>query len=778
MEIKIVLTANIKRHKGCIFGIFLLLFLMSVSLCSVLALWHNSKEYVKQEMERMGFGNITSWVSGLTDAEALAEEIAAIPEVSHVGVQSIIYSEYRLLEQQSDSEGHLVVYEPEKYPYRIFTEDLRGYQKDAVTINPGEIYLPPSLCSMFGAGLGDEITFPIARNGENKTFRIKGFFEDPFMGSSMIGMKSFLIGEQDFLEIAETVENAGIDGLARNGFMLHIFGQSKESGSAGELNRLVNENTGLLSYTEFTHSDAAIRGFMMTLQNVFTGLFLSFVVILLLVSLVVLGHSIGSVIWQDTVNMGILKTAGFTGRKLRLVQLLQYMTGITGGMALGMAVSVPVAAMICQMTITTTGLLIPSSLPLGFCFLTLAAILLVLAGYTWGKTKKIEGIAPIQAITEESRAETRKSGKWLLIKQQWLDARLALRQILTGKKRYINACVAAALLVFFASAIGRMNSWLGSDGKGLMDAFNPADLHIAAQPVGEIAAEDVEQTILEYTGITDTYMLGMPGVTVNGIDYTANVITQPERFHMLEGQTCLDERTIVVTEFVAADLGVAVGDSVTVAGAAGSGTYTVSGIYQCANDMGGNIGLSREGYAAIGAETEHMWCVHYFLEDVSLQPVIMQALEEAYGGDVYLHENSWPGLYGILSAMKLLMFFMYGMIVVFVLVVTILTGSRIVTAEKADLGIYQAIGFSVRRLRRMFALRFAIVAFTGSALGVMLSSLLTDPLVAMLLRKFGISNFASAPGAGALLLPFASVTFLFTAFAWIAAGKMKKMELR
>lgn len=46
-----------------------------------------------------------------------------------------------------------------------------------------------------------------------------------------------------------------------------------------------------------------------------------------------------------------------------------------------------------------------------------------------------------------------------------------------------------------ASLIGRVNTWLGPNGEGLMDAFNPADLHIAAQPMGETSLSDVEQTI-------------------------------------------------------------------------------------------------------------------------------------------------------------------------------------------------------------------------------------------------------------------------------------------
>ena len=62
-------------------------------------------------------------------------------------------------------------------------------------------------------------------------------------------------------------------------------------------------------------------------------------------------------------------------------------------------------------------------------------------------------------------------------------------------------------------------------------------------------------------------LLAMPTVSVNGVDMTANVITEPERFHILSGRTCQAADEVVLTEFAAADLGVAVGDTVTLAGA-------------------------------------------------------------------------------------------------------------------------------------------------------------------------------------------------------------------
>ena len=777
MEIKTLLKANLKRHKGSVFGVFILILLVSVSLATVLTVWSNSSRYVNAEMDRLGFGKITAWVSGLSDVESLVNEIASVDGVDSVETQEILFSEYQIGEQKSDSEGQLITYDPARYPYKIFTDDLSGYQAGNAEISPGEIYVSPSLSSMFGVKIGDTITFPIARSGVEKRFVVKGYFEDPFMGSAMIGMKGFLICSQDHEEIAGMIDKAGNNGLARYGFMLHIFQATDSTLTTAQFNAQLNQNTSLQNFVEFTHSHEAISGFMLTLQNVFTSLLLAFVCILVLAALAVLSHSIGSTIEQDYTNMGILKTMGFTSQKLRGLQLLQYLIGIVCGMAAGILLALPAADFVCQMTVTTTGLLIPSHLPAWLCLLSFVVILLLLLGFIWLKTGKIGKVSPMKAIRgnwEKSSSVVKTAAP---IRQKGLSFWMALRQLLSGKQRYIGACLVAVLLVFFASMIGRVNAWLGPNGEGLMDAFNPADLHIAAQPMGETDIRDVEKTITEYTNITDQYMLAMPNVSVNGVDYTANVITEPERFHLLEGHTCQNPNEVVLTEFVAADLGVSIGDTVTVAGSRGNGQYTVSGIYQCANDMGANIGMNRAGYDLIGEESPAMWCTHYFIANPELQPTIMQALENAYGGDVYLHENSWPGLAGILSAMQLLMVFLYVIVILFVLVVTVLTTGKLLAAEQKDLGIYQAMGFSAGRLRRSFALRFGIVALIGSLLGTILSAILTDPLVAVLMRMEGISNFSSHPGIGTIFLPGIVVLLLFVGFAWLVAGKIRKVPL-
>lgn len=614
MEIKTLLRANLKSHKGTAAGSFFPLLLVGISLCATLTVWHNAGNYVRGEMERLGYGDLTAWVPGLEDVSVLAEEIAALEEVDSVGIQSLLFSEYEVGEQESDSEGQLITYNPEQYPYKFFNEALTGYIPAPAEIAPGTLYAPASLRSMFGVEAGSSITFPIARSGGDAAFTVAGFYEDPVMGSSMIGMKGFLICEADHEAIAAMISQAGVDALAREGFMLHIT--QKGSLPAAPFNALLNRETSLSQHTEFTHSFSAMAGFMLTLQNVFTGLLLAFVVFFLLAALAVLSHSISSAIQQDYRDMAILKALGITTSALRAVQALQVLLAAGGGIACGALLAVPAASFLCGMTVTTTGVLVPAGLPIGLCLPLLLLLLATVCGFSWLRAGKLKAVSPLVAIRSGmEKGEWKKSP--LPLRKRGLAFWMAARQVLVGKGRYAGACLVAALLVFFAGLMGRVDSWLGPNGEGLMDAFNPADLHIAAQPMGETS----------------------------------------------------------------------------------------------------------------------------------------------------------------LSAMGLLMAFLYTMVAVFVLVATLLTVEKLLRSERRDLAIYRALGFPARRLQVSFALRFCLVGFAGSLLGTALSAVLTDPMVALLLRAEGISNFSSQPGWIVVALPGAVVTGLFSLFALLAAGKLKRIPL-
>lgn len=116
MENKILLKANIKRHKGTLSGIFILTFLAAAALGTVLTIWANSERYIQNELERAGFGELTAWVANLPQNVDLQSSIEALDVIGRVETQNLIYANYTANGLESDSEGQLILYIPAEMP--------------------------------------------------------------------------------------------------------------------------------------------------------------------------------------------------------------------------------------------------------------------------------------------------------------------------------------------------------------------------------------------------------------------------------------------------------------------------------------------------------------------------------------------------------------------------------------------------------------------------------------------------------------------------------------
>lgn len=104
--------------------------------------------------------------------------------------------------------------------------------------------------------------------------------------------------------------------------------------------------------------------------------------------------------------------------------------------------------------------------------------------------------------------------------------------------------------------------------------------------------------------------------------------------------------------------------------------------------------------------------------------------------------------------------------------------SRTFVREKIDIGIYKALGFTSRNLRLQFAVRFLIVAIFGIIIGTTLSLTLSEKLLSHLLRSMGIVNFVIDYRFITVFLPIAAVALCYFLFAYMAAGKTKRVEVR
>lgn len=116
--------------------------------------------------------------------------------------------------------------------------------------------------------------------------------------------------------------------------------------------------------------------------------------------------------------------------------------------------------------------------------------------------------------------------------------------------------------------------------------------------------------------------------------------------------------------------------------------------------------------------------------------------------------------------------------VIFALVTVHMVCSKAFIREKADIGIYKAMGFTSRSLRLQFAMRFLIVSVVGSVVGSVLSVLFSGRLLVLLLRSIGITHLDIDFTVLSFILPSALICICFFVFAFLVSRKIKSVAVR
>ena len=122
----------------------------------------------------------------------------------------------------------------------------------------------------------------------------------------------------------------------------------------------------------------------------------------------------------------------------------------------------------------------------------LSGLLLLFAAFLIARTGKILRIAPVQTLRETSDGKRIVSG----FRKRCLIWDITLRELRAGKRKYIALCLISAFLALFLSVIGRMGTWLGPNGEGLMNTFSVADHDLGVQPFNaSVPMDEIERII-------------------------------------------------------------------------------------------------------------------------------------------------------------------------------------------------------------------------------------------------------------------------------------------
>lgn len=777
MEIITILKANIRRQKSSFLSIFFLMMIVSLSMTAVLTVSINSHKSDEEALKQVGFGDMLVWMDNLGQEEGkeLIKKVQEHDEVEKVQVIPAICADLKEINGVSITNSVMLEqYDTAELDYQIFNESGTGYIEKPKVLEEGEIYLPICYSTLCHCKVGEKIEFKFLKHTESYT--IKGFFEDPFMGSSMMGIKTILISNADMERMQKDVQEKTADSVSE-GMVLNVFQKESSDLSYLKFEQALNKDTGVTGYAWISIGTSQAMGYMLILINIFSGSLLVFIALLLIITLIIMNHSIGSSIEMEYVNMGILKAVGVTQGKLRIILMLQYLLGALAGAVLGVPLAIPVIKIVNQITTPVVGILTQNHLAMIPCLMALLGMMLFIVLFIWLKLRKLKGITPVRAVCGGKEDIYFSSRLELPIRKKGMSFWLAFRQLTSNGKKYISVGVITGLLVFFMIMMGHMDAWMGEDGNEFSRIFDATEYDLWVHYYNEEIQDEVEDTIEDYSKIEKKYQLQNVQLTLEGCQILCLVCETPEEIEsVLEGRTCQYDNEILITEFVADDLELQIGDNVIVAAGEKREEYIVSGIYQCANDMGSNFAMSKAGYLRIGDQSLGE---AYCLKDAGKAKKIEEQLNELYGSELMMTaERGLNGMDSIVSAVNALSLLVYVLAVIFALVVISLVCGKIFAKERQDYGIYKAMGFTSRNLRLQFALRFMLVSLVGSALGVVLTVLLMNKCFGLLLSYVGISQIEIEIAWSSVFIPIGMMTVVFFLFSYWKAGRIKKVQPR
>ena len=771
MEILKLLIANIKHKKGAFKSIIALTAIIVFSFAGTVSNNDNLDRSLERSHGYADTPTFTAFANKRNLQDNIAEEIAKHPDVTDVIETECIITENARTEEQKLSQIIFLYRETEDI-YRVFNKNVTAYNDNPEPLEKGEIYIPYGLKAASNIEIGSVISFGSEDNPEN--FTVKGFVEEPFVGAAPIGIKRLFISDSDFERIYENADDLYIGKAADIGVNL------TEDADYITIKEEINDMCGLISNSIISMSKTETIRYTKIYSEFGSKILLAFLILLIIIVIISIRHSILTSIEMEYINLGILKSQGFTSGKIRLVYVLQYLIAEIIGSIIGLIISIPALKGLGMLFQQITGLLTATDMSFLKCGIMAAALIAITMIFVVLSTAKAAKISPVRAISGGKSEIHFDSRLNIPVKAKPLSFFIGLRQFTSRVKSYGGSVLIVALLVYFMMTISILSQKLTSDvfEEG---SLNPNITVYMTKDFNIDNMNEVEQAVHDVDTDAKTIFTLNKYVMADGIEIACTSYNRPDDMHKpIDGRMPIYDNEVAVTEISADIFGKGIGDTITI-DSGNTEEFIITGTYQGFNDLGKTILITTEGLNKID-KSKPLFIAE--LSDISLLNEAEKALNDKFGGVIKKLEtnteaNSNEGLIELIDfILNILLIVVYAISITFSAVVISMICSKSFIKERTDIGIFKAMGFTASTLRTQFAFRFMIIAAIGSCLGGTASFFLTSPLLVTLLRMAGLTQLDADINFFTFIIPAAAISLSFFIFAYIAARKINTVEIR
>ncbi|WP_422082850.1 ABC transporter permease [Ulvibacterium sp.] len=662
------------------------------------------------------------------------------------------------------------------------TQDQTRILKGASREHPdhGEIWLPSHFERSFDLQLGD--TLGLSINGALQQLRISAFVVDPHYLSAIFNPTRAWVapGELPFL--------APLSELNNNMMGIRL----KDKNQLDAFWKRFNEN---FEYSGKSLQYPLFKRAFTSFYTLLSSVLMIFSVMGLLISLLIINHTISSHVFSDYKQIGVLKGVGFTPGNMVTLYLMQMSFLALLALPLGLFVSWFVVRAVVNWITEPMGipdftydLTTPVLVSFGITLFLIFAV-------SFFSARKAGLVKPVEAIRnsfQRKGGRSRKASK--AFSSLWLPLSLLLggRFLNSQRRNLVLMGINMAGIVFVVIfCVNIANSFDKIHTDRTAWGFDKADVVVNRNSSVVLALKHGQlmemlrkynnkiRTITPYN-YTNLFLLSQDNKAVKEIQgkvYSGTI--SKTGLENIIGNHPVSDDEISLCIGTAQEFGKQIGDEVAVFIEGQNKVFTITGIYQDVGNFGQGFRLQEEALLALNPLFEPRFYGLELYPNVERDEFRLR-LENQFGETIRteLGVEERKSMVSMVMNIRIAVFTI-SLFFVLVLVLIIYNDQNIyIQQNKISFVKLKSLGFTVKNLRMILLWKTLLNLVLGMSIGIPLSLWLGPKIMNILTADIGLVRFPFIPSPIGMIVSIVVLFVLGALSVWFAAAALRKLNFR
>jgi len=726
MNVFRIILANLKKRKGATITFFVLIVLAAQIFSMSLALIVGLQNFYDKKVDELNAPHFSAHIIESVFREEFKEFAKDYKGVTDISDKSSLFT-FSSWQANTTSVAY------PSFLMRATDWRVSFYHTQIIddTGNRPEnfIYLPIGFRFNHNVRAGETISL------EGHDFYISGFFEDAISGASTVGIVLAYISDSQFELI-----NSDQSFMSYRTLMLRFENPEMNRDFGFDFFRFTEIRANEI--VTFSYDSAKIAA--ETFISIAAMMLIIFTIIILIISFVIVSFSITNSISEEIISIGALKSIGYKNKKLRQLQLMQYLLISSTGSIIGISITLITFGFIGNIIASTSGLLWLNTTNIFSNLVAFMAICILTLIVTFIASAKYKKITPINALRQGEENHSFKRNPLPLEKKQLpLNLHLGIKRFINSFKNNLILTIVVMLLVFASLLVNVMNYNMNVNRSAMiqMVGIEMSDVIVQVSPGEDIFVKN--EIIAQHSEVRQTLLNERRAVVVDGIDTIVDIY---EDFSKLETNTIVRGRYPNLRNEVALAANTAravqkdIGDTVLLEINGVIKSYFIVGITQNIAEHGEGVAITVEAiYNHIGIfEPESIFI--YLNEGIIISDYINK-LQSLFGNTVTIvdvHDQMALILDSMSEPISILTIIMISMSIIIIAFVLFLIISTLIRKQKKEFGIMKALGYRNNDLIKQLIISFLPSLLVGTILGNILNFTVANELLSLFFSGIGL----------------------------------------